>query len=64
MQGKYHSNLGLKPGSLLENLGSQMGKVKEASTQKVVQERPQENSETRPSQNETANNNTSAPVSK
>ncbi|XP_023002083.1 auxin-responsive protein IAA9-like [Cucurbita maxima] len=63
-KGKYHSNLGLKPGSLLENLGSQMGKVKEASTQKVVQERPQENSETRPSQNETANNNTSAPVSK
>ncbi|XP_023537439.1 auxin-responsive protein IAA9-like [Cucurbita pepo subsp. pepo] len=63
-EGKYHSNLGLKPGSLLENLGSQMGKVKEASTQKVVQERPQENSETRPSQNETANNNTSAPVSK
>ncbi|KAL0557790.1 hypothetical protein IC582_006341 [Cucumis melo] len=61
---KYHANIGLKAGSLLENLGSQMGKVKEPTTQKAVQERPQENSESRPSHNETANNNTSAPVSK
>ncbi|XP_022997180.1 auxin-responsive protein IAA8-like isoform X1 [Cucurbita maxima] len=63
-EGKYNANIGLKAGSLLENLGSEMGKLKEATTQKAVQERSLENSETRPSQSEAANNNTSAPVSK
>ncbi|XP_022961922.1 auxin-responsive protein IAA8-like isoform X1 [Cucurbita moschata] len=63
-EGKYNANIGLKASSLLENLGSEMGKLKEATTQKAVQERSLENSETRPSQSEAANNNTSAPVSK
>ncbi|KAJ0087287.1 hypothetical protein Patl1_08725 [Pistacia atlantica] len=57
-------NLGLKPGSMLENLGAQPAKAKEIATQKAVQERPHVASETRTNHNGSANNNGSAPAPK
>ncbi|RYR42155.1 hypothetical protein Ahy_A08g038618 isoform A [Arachis hypogaea] len=58
------SNLGLKPGSLLESLGVQQAKMKEVSTTKVGVEKPHAFNETRPSLNGSANNNSSAPATK
>ncbi|XVF36530.1 hypothetical protein REPUB_Repub19eG0065700 [Reevesia pubescens] len=57
------SNLGLKSGSLLENLGAQPTKVKEITNQ-VVQDRPHAANETRPNPNASANNNSGAPATK
>lgn len=75
VQGKYLSNsellsprpapnLGLKPGSMLENLGAQPAKAKEIATQKAVQERPHVAGETRTNHNGSTNNNSSAPATK
>lgn len=55
-------NLGLKPGSVLENFGAQATKVKDTGVQKSAQERPlgKDNTGTN---NSSANNN-SAPATK
>lgn len=53
------SNLGLKSGSMLENLGVQPTKAKEVTNQKVVKDSPHAANEKRP-----ANNNSGAPASK
>ncbi|RYR47410.1 hypothetical protein HN51_052881 [Arachis hypogaea] len=58
------SNLGLKPGSMLESLGVQQAIKKEVSTTKVGVEKPHAFNETRPSLNGSANNNSSAPATK
>lgn len=73
MQGKYANteanmllsprpspNLGLKTGSVLENIGTQEPKMKELAPPKTVQERPHAAKETRP--NHTSTN--SAPATK
>ncbi|KAI9201748.1 hypothetical protein LWI28_028627 [Acer negundo] len=57
-------NLGLKSGSVLENLGAQPAKTKEPATQKATQERPHATNETRSNQNGSANNTSSAPATK
>ena len=58
------SNLGLKSGYVLENLGAQPTKAKEITNQKVVQDRPHAANETRPNPNASANNNSGAPATK
>ncbi|KAK8642608.1 hypothetical protein V6N13_011945 [Hibiscus sabdariffa] len=58
------SNLGLKSGSMLENLGSPPTKAKEVSNQKAVKDRSQAANETRPNPNASANNNSGAPATK
>lgn len=58
------ANLGLKPGSVLENLGTQPTKAKEITNQKAVQDRPLAANETRPNPNASANNNNGAPATK
>ena len=58
------SNLGLKPGSMLENAGAQQAKMKEVATTKVGVEKPHAVNETKPSLNGSANNNSSAPATK
>lgn len=50
------SNLGLKSGSMLENLGTQQTKAKEATNQKVVNDRPNPNASVK--------DNSGAPASK
>ncbi|GKV33519.1 hypothetical protein SLEP1_g42024 [Rubroshorea leprosula] len=57
------SNLGLKPGSGLENLGAQPTEAKEMATQKVL-DRPHATNETRPNHNGSTNNNSGAPATK
>lgn len=57
-------NLGLKTGSVLENLGGQPNKVKELATQKLQQEKPLAVNETIPNHNNAGNNNSGAPASK
>lgn len=57
-------NLGLKSGSVLENLGAQPAKTKETTTQKTTQERPHAANETRSNPNGSANNTSSAPATK
>ncbi|KDP41528.1 hypothetical protein JCGZ_15935 [Jatropha curcas] len=57
-------NLGLKPGSVLENFGSQAAKVKDTVAPKSTQERPDGTNETRPNHSASANNNSSAPATK
>lgn len=56
------SNLGLKTGSALENIGTQPAKVKEGAPPKIAQERPRPENETRSTPNRSANSN--APASK
>ncbi|MED6130835.1 hypothetical protein PIB30_004251 [Stylosanthes scabra] len=58
------SNLGLNPGSMLENLGVQQAKMKEVSTTNVGVEKPHAFDETKKSLNGSANNNSSAPATK
>ncbi|KAK8646746.1 hypothetical protein V6N13_120523 [Hibiscus sabdariffa] len=58
------SNLGLKSGSVLENLGAPPTKAKEVSNQKVVKDRSHAANETRPNPNASANNNSGAPATK
>ncbi|XP_061351399.1 auxin-responsive protein IAA9-like isoform X2 [Gastrolobium bilobum] len=58
------SNLGLKPGSTLENVGAQPAKMKEVVMPKAGLERPHAVNETIPSLNDSANNNNSAPATK
>ncbi|KAJ4836820.1 hypothetical protein Tsubulata_020084 [Turnera subulata] len=58
------ANLGLKPGSMLENLGIQSAKAKDTGSSKIVQERPRAANETRPHQSSPANNSSSAPAAK
>ena len=57
-------NVGLKPSSMLENVGAQQGKAKEVATTKVGLERPHAVNESRPNLNSSANNNSSAPATK
>ncbi|KAJ7965852.1 Auxin-responsive protein [Quillaja saponaria] len=57
-------NLGLKTGSVLENLGAQPAKSKDIAPGKVAHERPHLANETGPSHNGSANNNSSAPAAK
>ncbi|XP_044475701.1 auxin-responsive protein IAA8-like [Mangifera indica] len=57
-------NLGLKPGSMLDNVGAQPAKAKELATQKAVQERLHVAGETRTNHNGSTNNNNSAPAPK
>nr|AID60626.1 auxin-responsive protein IAA8 [Dimocarpus longan] len=57
-------NLGLKSGSVLENLGAQPAKTKETTTQKTTQERPHAANETRSNPNGSANNTSTAPATK
>lgn len=75
LEGKYLSssellspraapNLGLKSGSIQENLGPQTAKGKEMANQKAVQERPHVNNETITNHNGSANNSSSAPAAK
>lgn len=56
------SNLGLKTGSALENIGTQPANVKEGAPPKIAQERPRPENETRSTPNRSANSN--APASK
>ncbi|KAI4337565.1 hypothetical protein L6164_015963 [Bauhinia variegata] len=56
-------NVGLKAGSILENLGTQQVKAKEVPPAKVADERPQAN-ETRPNLHGSATTNSSAPATK
>lgn len=58
------ANLGLKAGSVLENLGALPAKAKEVTPLKTVQERPRAANEPRPSHNASANSNSSAPAPK
>ncbi|OIV96617.1 hypothetical protein TanjilG_28474 [Lupinus angustifolius] len=58
------SNLGLKPGPLLESVTAQQAKMKELATGKVGLERPLALNETKPGLNGSANNNSSAPATK
>ncbi|KAG2692596.1 hypothetical protein I3843_08G058800 [Carya illinoinensis] len=58
------SNLGLKAGSILENLGTQPANTKEVAPPKIVQERPHAAIEPRASNNGSANSNSSAPATK
>ncbi|TYI28280.1 hypothetical protein ES332_A05G233900v1 [Gossypium tomentosum] len=58
------SNLGLKSGSMLENLGVQPTRAKEVTNQKVVKDSSHAANETRPNHNASANNNSGAPASK
>lgn len=58
------SNLGLKTGSVLENLGTQPANAKEVAPSKIVQERPCAANEPRPNHNGSANGNSSAPATK
>lgn len=58
------SNLGLKPGSKLENVGTQQTKMKEVTTTKVGLDRPHATNETRPNLDGSTNNNSSAPATK
>ncbi|XP_027354418.1 auxin-responsive protein IAA9-like [Abrus precatorius] len=58
------SNLGLKPGSTVENVGTQQTKMKEVATTKVGLDRPHAVNETRPGLDGSANNNSSAPATK
>lgn len=75
VQGKYLSNsellsprmapnLGLKPLSIQENLGTQTTKGNEMVNQKSVQERPHANNETIANHNGSASNSSSAPAAK
>lgn len=72
LQGKYLSNsellsprpapnLGLKSGSVLENLGAQPTKTKEGITQNSAQESPIAANETRSNPDRSANNSAPAP---
>lgn len=56
------SNMGLKTGSALDNIGTQPAKVKDSAPPKIPQERPRAANETRSTQNGSANSN--APASK
>ncbi|KAJ7958873.1 Auxin-responsive protein [Quillaja saponaria] len=56
-------NLGLKTGSVLENLGAQSAKVKDLAPVKVAHERHLAN-KTGPNRNGSENNNSSAPAAK
>ncbi|CAI0464130.1 unnamed protein product [Linum tenue] len=56
-------NLGLKPGSILENLSSQPAKAKEVVGQKPAQERPLVSNDPR-ANNRSSANNSSAPATK
>ncbi|KAL4271791.1 hypothetical protein GQ457_13G020810 [Hibiscus cannabinus] len=58
------SNLGLKSGYVLGNLGSQPTNAKETTNRNVVQDRPHAANNTMPDSNVTSNNNSEAPVSK
>ncbi|KAK9983123.1 hypothetical protein SO802_032648 [Lithocarpus litseifolius] len=58
------SNLGLKTGSVLENLATQPTNAKEVAPSKIVQERPRAANEPRPNHNGSANGNSSAPATK
>ncbi|XP_027333936.1 auxin-responsive protein IAA8-like isoform X2 [Abrus precatorius] len=58
------SNVGLKPSSMLDNVGTQQAKAKEIATTNVGLESPHAVNESRPSLNGSANNNSSAPASK
>ncbi|KAL4312773.1 hypothetical protein GQ457_01G027250 [Hibiscus cannabinus] len=58
------SNLGLKSGYVLENLGSQSTKAKEITNRNVVQDRTHAANDTKHDPNVTANNNSEAPASK
>ncbi|TKY56372.1 Auxin-responsive protein IAA8 [Spatholobus suberectus] len=57
-------NVGLKPSSMLENVGAQQAKAKELVAAKVGLERSHAANESRPSLNGSANNNSSAPATK
>ena len=57
------ANLGLKTSSILENLGAQQAKAKEATT-KVALERPSIVNKTVRDHNGSANNNSSVPATK
>ncbi|XP_024026673.1 auxin-responsive protein IAA9 isoform X1 [Morus notabilis] len=56
------SNMGLKTGSALDNIGTQPSKVKDSAPPKIPQERPRAANESRSTQNGSANSN--APASK
>ncbi|XP_039071473.1 auxin-responsive protein IAA9-like [Hibiscus syriacus] len=58
------SNLGLKSGYVLENLGYQPTKTNEITNQNVAQDRPYAAKNTVPDPNVTSNNNSEAPASK
>ncbi|KAE8724996.1 Auxin-responsive protein IAA9 [Hibiscus syriacus] len=58
------SNLGLKSGYVLENLGSQSTKAKEITNLNVVQDRPCHANNTMPDPNATTNDNSGAPAIK
>ena len=57
------SNVGLKPSSMLENVGAQQ-QAKELATVKVGHERSHAVNESRPNLNDSTNNNSSAPATK
>ncbi|KAJ8772372.1 hypothetical protein K2173_027549 [Erythroxylum novogranatense] len=57
------SNLGLKQGSAMDNLGAQPNKAKEVVTPKALEERPHASNNTRPNCNGSSNNNI-APATK
>lgn len=57
------SNVGLRPGSRLENLGTQLHKIKEVANQKKAPERPCTTNEAGQNHNASANNS-GAPAAK
>lgn len=57
-------SLGLKTGSVLDNTGTQPAKVVEVTLPKMAQEKPRAANETKPIQNGSESNNSSAPAPK